>query len=522
MSIFDNLIDNDSSVLNESEMNNHMGGFRYFLQPDVVKDIKKPFKEKTSTNTTEFGSETNDIKDVDVSITDSISGYFNTNFKLDRDPLNNVNDLIVRYRKVSELSYVADAIDEIVCEAIIRENDESDIVSIGFNDKADPIADDIQGKIREEFANILDLLDFDDQGQDYFKQWYIDGRCLFQIILKKDEKGIQQGIQKIKLMSPLYLKRFYDEKKRAYFYIYDDKKMKNSRNVDVVGLIPDELVVFVPSGKYETEKKVPLSYLHTAIKDVQRLDTLEDHMLIYRISRAPERRVFYVDPGNLPPKKAEEYLQKIISTYRQKKVWDDNEGTLSAKVKHPSMIEDFFLLRRNGKATEIDTLAGGDALSQIEDLYYFNRKAMKSLKVPFSRLNFEDRQLGVSPTGNDITREEMKFDRYIKFLRYKFNVLFFELLKKQLVLKGIIEPNEWASLKRKLVFIYKTDTQFIEAKRLQTIEAQLNVLRDIEDYKDTYFSKEYIQKNVLQLTKEEIDEMDNQIMEDKAKEGENY
>jgi len=521
MSLFDNLVDNDSSAINEGAPDN-VGGFRYFLQPDVVKDIQEPFKEKPAKNTTEFGSETNDVKDVDVSISDSISGYFNTNFKLDRDPLNNVNDLIVRYRKVSELSYVNDAIDEIVCEAIIRETDGSNPVSIDFNDKSDPIKDDIKGKIVEEFANILDLLDFDDQGQDYFRQWYIDGRLLFQIVLKKDEKGIEKGIQKIKLMSPLYLKRFYDEKAQAYFYIYDDKQMKNSKNVDVIGLIPDELVVFTPSGKYETEKKVPLSFLHTAVKDIQRLDTLEDHMLIYRISRAPERRVFYVDPGNLPPKKAEEYLQKIISTYRQKKVWDDNEGTLSAKVKHPSMIEDFFLLRRNGKATEIDTLAGGDALSQIEDLHYFNKKAMASLKVPFSRLNNEDRQMGVSPTGNDITREEMKFHRYIMYLRYKFNVAFFELLRKQLLMKGIIEPNEWTSVKRKLVFKYKTDTQFIEAKKLQTMESRMAVLRDAIDYKDDYFSKKYIQKNILQFTTEEIEEIDNEIMEDKAKEGENY
>jgi hypothetical protein len=499
----------------------------YYLKPSSVEKIEKPLTDKNKyKNSTEFGNLAADIPDVDVV---SASSY-NSIFQMDTSNSNNINDTIKRYRNIAEIGYVDQAISEIVNQAIFRDTITQELIKLNFNDKHNKISEKLRGKIIEEFDNILDILDFDDQGDAFFKQWYIDGRLLLQVIF--DENNIKAGIKKVKLMSPLNVKRHLDVKEKKTFWVYeDDPDQRTSANAGVNGVgenqndmkyattIPDELVIFVPSGKYSLDGRVPLSYLHIALRDISRLDTLEDHFLIYRIVRSPERRVFYIDPGNIPPKKAESYLKQIMNTYKQNKVFNDKEGTIESKNQHPSMLEDFFLLRRNGKGTEIDTVGSAGGLGEIEDLFYFQKKALASMRVPFSRLNSDDRQTTsvISQTANEITREELKFSKFIDELRRKFNTLFFQLLKRQLIYKNIISLKDWDSIKRKLTFVYPSDTKFAQAKRLSNLSQQMEVLRDIKEYQGSYYTHDDIFKEVRGFTDDDIKNHLIKIQEEKIK-----
>ena len=494
---------------------------RYLFSPDLINKIQKPLddfrydNETLKKKTTEFGSmDDNDGLDIDGI---SASSY-NTIFSLDSPDAHTMNDLIKKYRVISQISYVNDSIEEIVSESIFISELPSNPVSVTFNDPQSKLVNTLKERIGDEFDTLLDIMDFDDIGHDYFRQWYIDGRLLVQTIL--DKKDMTKGILGVKTMSPLNLKRNWDPNEKRHYYTYDRDVVKLEDGTEAIKTIPDELMVFLPSGLYEKDKKVPISYLHTAIKEVNRLDTLEDHFLIYRIVRSPERRAFYIDAGNLPPKKAEQYLKQVINTYKQKKVYNESDGTLSSKNQHASILEDFFLLRRNGKGTEIATLgdsAGG--LETIEDLLYFQKKAARALHVPFGRMSSDDAQntSTVMPTGNEITREELKFSKFITKLRMKFNKLFFELLKRQLIYKKIIKPEEWKSIRRKLTFVYKSDTQFAAAKRMKNIENQLAVLRDADEYVGKYFTRNDIYKQILGKTDAEVKLFEKRIEEEKQK-----
>ena len=488
MSIFKDVFENiiSSNLIDED----------YYIDEKTKKEVK----------TTEFGKDDN-IKDVDV-YRDNISGsgYFSEGFNT-KDQMRDIDQLMRLYEAVSQLSLPFDSINEINNEAILV--NDRDRISIDFEDYKKELDDNLKEKISHEFYSLLDVMNFDDEAHDWFRQWFIQGRLLVQIVLNEDKP--KDGIQKFKIMSPYNLKRYYSKRDEKFYYIYKKDNVANySIDEDNSGAkIPDDLILFIPSGLYLSyEKKIPISFLHPAIKAIQRLDILEDHVLIYRISRAPERRVFYIDPGDIPPKKAELYLQKIISKYKQKQMWDTTNGVLTSKAKHPSMVEDFFLLRRNGKNTEIDTLPSGGALSDIEDLHYFKRDAVRSLRVPFSRLNYEDRQNNVTYNA-DITREEVQFSNYIKLLTGKFSVLFKKALKKQLVLKGIISEEDWSMVSRKLIFNFKRNSQYNDLLELQNLETRLSLLRDANDAKDDgYLSVDYIKKNILGFSEEQIREIE--------------
>jgi uncharacterized protein YajQ (UPF0234 family) len=487
------------------------GGFGYILKPEILQKLQEPFELSSKPETTEFKEPKIDVQNVDAIVS---SGYFLTQFVDEKSSLSTINELIIKYRLSSSLAYINQAINEIVNESVIR--DEVENVVIQFNEKSAKIGDTLKKKITEEFYNILDLLNWDDDGDELFRKWYIDGRLLIQVVL--EPKNLKKGIVELKTMSPLFLKRVFDKDKKEYYYIYDTRELQNSSNQQILGKIPDELVILTPSGLYEGEKRTPVSWIHYALRDINRLDILEDHMLIYRIVRSPERRVFYIDVGNMPPKQAEMYMQKVINSYKQKKTLDDTTGFLAPKTKHPSILEDFFLMRRNGKGTEIDTLPSVGGLESIEDLKYFQNKALQAMNVPFSRLNFDDRQENVSMslTNNDITREELKFLKFITRLQGKFSILFLQLLRKQLIYKNIIKPEEWKEIKRKINFKWKQDSVFVEAKKLNNLQARLNILRDVQEYQGTYFSSDYIWKQILGMSDKEIDQMKIQIQADKA------
>jgi hypothetical protein len=485
----------------------------YYLKPETVAKLEKPFddydeKDKGRIkNSTEIATDAIDKLDVDVVSASSYSSLLQVNSM----EAYNINDLIQTYRKTSELGFVNEAIWEIVNGAIYKEDHNQNPISLAFNDPQNKLKENIKEKILNEFEYLLDILDFDDTADEYFRRWYIDGRLIIQLVY--DEKKIDEGIKKVKLMSPLFLKRHEDKKTGKKYWVYDNSDIKSKTNsntyqemTETAVVIPDELLIMVPSGIYDRDMRFPISYLHYAQRDINRLDTLEDHFLIYRVVRAPERRVFYIDPGNLPPKKAEEYLRQVMNTYAQKKVYDDANGTLVSKNKHPSILEDFFLLRRNGKGTEIDTLAGGGDLGSIDDLHYFKTKAYKALNVPMGRMSEDgkDNTPVVNQTANEITREELKFSKYIDRLRTKFNYLFKQLLKTQLIRKKIISKHEWDDIRRKLVFNYKSDTQFVQAKRLNLLQQKLEIVRDAEEYSGKWLSKRDIHKLVFDRSDEDI------------------
>ncbi len=495
----------------------------YYLKPDIVKKLEQPFgkeeKDNSVKNSTEVAVDAIDKLDVDVV---SGSGYSSL-LQINNMDGYNVNDMIMQYRKISELGFVNEAIWEIINQAIYKEDHFQDPVDISFNDPQDKLKENVREKIVNEFKYIMDLLDFDDMGDEYFRRWFVDGRLIVQIIY--DEKKIQDGIKKIKLMSPLFLKRHEDTKSRKKFWVYDNSDIKSRTTSDtynevkeVAVIIPDELLVMVPSGVYDREMRFPISYLHYAMRDINRLDTLEDHFLIYRLVRAPERRVFYIDPGNLPPKKAEEYLRQVMNTYTQKKVYDDSKGTLVSKNKHPSILEDFFLLRRNDKGTQIETIPGGGDLGTIDDLEYFKTKAYRALNVPQGRIDKDNAQNTsvIAQTANEITREELKFSKYIDRLRGKFNTLFFKLLHVQLVRKNVIAKHEWSEIKRKICFNYKSDTQFVQAKRLSLLEQKLNILSTAEEAVGKWVTKRDIHKLIFDRSDEEIKEHYKKLEEERT------
>jgi hypothetical protein len=276
----------------------------------------------------------------------------------------------------------------------------------------------------------------------------------------------------------------------------------------------------VTSGLYEGERRISVSWLHPAMRDINRLDIIEDHMLIYRIVRSPERRVFYIDVGNMPPKQAEMYMQKVINSYKQKKVLDDTTGFLSPKTRHASILEDFFLMRRGDadRGTQIETLPSVGGLDEIKDLTYFMKKAYAALRIPSNRMTFygDRTENNINLTSSEITRDEVKFYRYIRKLQSKFSKMFGYLLRKQLIYKGIIKPDEWNRIRRKLEFRWKSDALFIETKRLANLGQRLTALRDIKEHEGTYYSREYIRKRVLNQIDQEINDIENQIAEEKA------
>jgi len=492
----------------------------FFLDPTIVSSLEKDFdgtKEEQKQQTTEFGGDDEDIKDINVVNATHFIHPFTSDTKS-----KDIDHLLITYRKMAEISYVENAIDQIIQDAVILDETTEVPVKLDFNDPNDEISGKLRDKIIDEFSHLLDIMDFDDQGDDIFKQWFVDGRLLVQTIIDKDKnKRRQSGILKTKIISPLFLKRQFNQRTKKYIYIYDDGKMKDYRGKDVIGKVPEELIVFVPSGKWDIHKSYSVSRLHTAIKDVNRLDILEDHMLIYRVVRAPERRVFYIDPGNIPPKKQEAYLEKIISKFKQNKVFDKETGTINAKTAHRGMLEDFFLLRKEGKGTEITTIGNSvGGLGEIQDLFFFERKAFKALKVPWSRNNFEDRQQNVvlgSARAEDITREELQFAKYISHLRKKFNILWFELLKRQLIYKNIIKKKEWESIKRKLKFLYKTNTEWVEAKKLANLEKRLDILTNIEEQIGKWFTRDFVHKQLFNRTDADIKELQTKLQEEKTK-----
>jgi len=425
------------------------------------------------------------------------------------------DDLIRRYRDIAIQPECDSAIEDIVSEAIA--SDERDMcVSVVLDNLQ--VSATIKKRIKEEFERILQLLDFNNKAHDIFRRWYVDGRIFYHKVI--DSQNPRKGIQQLRYIDPRKIKKVREVqtgkrgqvdvvKKFKEFYIYNQHGHQVNNTSTGVKLTFDS-IAYCPSGLIDMHKGTVLSYLNKAIKPVNQLRMIEDSVVIYRISRAPERRIFYIDVGNLPKIKAEQYLKDVMNRYRNKLVYDASTGEIRDDRNHMSMLEDFWLPRREGgRGTEITTLPGGANLGEIDDITYFQRKLYRSLNVPISRLEAEQNfSLGRS---TEITRDELKFTKFVGKLRKKFSVIFNDLLRTQLILTGVIAEEEWKQMSEHIQFDFLQDNNFTELKNAELLKERLEMLSQVENYVGTYFSKEWVKKNVLHLTDDEIGEMQKQM-----------
>jgi hypothetical protein len=385
--------------------------------------------------------------------------------------------------------------------------------------------------IREEFQNVLRMLDFSNMGSDIFRGWYIDGRLFYQVLI--DEKNPRMGIQELVYIDPRKIKKVRTVIKKKdprtkievidgyqEFYVFNDKATVQGQTLitqvnDTSVKIATDAIVNINSGLLDAKRQMVLSHVHKAIKPLNQLRMVEDAVVIYRLSRAPERRVFYIDVGNMPSKKAEQYLRDIMTKFRNKVVYDSSTGEVKDDRKFMSMMEDFYIPRRGeGKATEITTLPAGQNLGELSDVRYFENKLYKALNVPISRL---ETQTGFSlGRSTEITRDELKFSKFVDRLRNRFTILFDELMKRQLSLKGICSIDEWETLKEKIHYDFLKDNNFSELKEAELMSARLQLMAQIDPYVGTYYSKAYVKKHVLHFDEEGIKRMDVEIAEEQA------
>ena len=419
-----------------------------------------------------------------------------------------------QYRAVSIHPEVDAAIEDIINESITSNENESPVGLVLDKVKT---SDSVKKQIQEEFENICSMLDFTNLGHDIFRRWYIDGRVYHHLVV--DEKNLKSGIQEIRNIDATKIRKVKEIKKKKdpvsgasvvenvnEFYIYQEKPGGTNQGVK----LSNDSVSYVTSGLLDVDRKRVVSHLHKALKPINQLRMMEDSLVIYRLARAPERRIFYIDVGNLPRGKAETYMKDIMARYRNKLVYDANTGAIRDDRKHMSMLEDFWLPRREGgRGTEISTLPGGENLGQIDDIVYFQKRLYRSLNVPINRLEQESQfSLGRS---TEINRDEIKFQKFIDRLRNRFSTLFTDILKKQLVMKGIIVDEDWDSWKNDIVVDYKRDNHFSELKDAELLQNRLQTLDNMQQYVGEYFSKEWVMKNVLQFDDDDIQNMTDQI-----------
>ena len=468
-----------------------------------------------------------------ITIGNSLGGSYGIAINMEGDAKTE-SELITKYRGMMMQPEIAQAVDEVINEAINIDSHEN-AVEIVLDDTKLP--NKVRDRVVEEFEEILRLLDFSNYGYDIFQKFYVDGRLNYHIII--DNENLKDGIQEVRYVDPrkLRLVKEMDEKQKdphsgiplkkikKEYYLYSDSGFGSksiSNNVHsgqtVQGYrIAKDSIARVTSGFMNENNSLVLSYLHPAIKPLNQLRMLEDATVIYTITRAPERRIFYIDVGQLPKAKAEQYLHDMMTRHKNKLQYDSDSGDITDGRKFMTMTEDFWFPRRGGeRSTEVDILAGGSApaLSGDENLQYFQRKLYKSLKVPVSRL--EPETMYSFGRVSEITRDELKFSKFIRRLRTRFSALFDLLLEKQLILKGILDPEEWADVKDAIRYDFMKDNYFEELKQTEILREKVTMLRDIEEQIGKYYSREWVIKNVLFMSEDDMREMQKQMDKEKA------
>lgn len=453
-------------------------------------------------------------------------GYYGYYMDMDGSHIQNDTELIEKYRNMAGSPDIDQAVEIIINESIIFDTF-GNCVDINL-EEIKTLNDNSKKRIQKEFKNILSLLNFNLKGYDIFRNWYVDGRLYYHLVIDPDK--IKDGIQELDYIDPRKIKKIreIDKKidnktgveivtKKEEFFVYNNQGVA-SNNLKTYGgglsgsgiKIANDAIVYVPSGLLNVEKNQVISYLHKAIKPYNQLKMVEDALVIYRLARAPERRLFYIDVGTMSSARANQYVKSLQQSFRNKLVYDAQTGDIRDDRKFMSMLEDFWLPRREGgKGTEISTLPGGENLGQIDDVNYFKDKLYRSLNIPVSRLQTENGfSLGRS---TEITRDEIAFAKFINKIRKKFSQLFNDLLEKQLVLKGLVTTDEWQQYKNLLYYDFQKDNNFDELKEAELLRDRVDILNLIDPFVGKYFSKEWAQRNVLRLDDDEIKEIEGQI-----------
>ena len=476
-------------------------------------EIKKKDQEKEDRKRASFVAPMDEDEGIGNVI--NAGGHYGQYVDINGDQAKSEKEMIFKYRDISQHTECDAAVEDIVNEAIVSDDDSAP-VSLIMDDLDQP--DRIKKLINEEFEHVISMLNLNWYGHDIFRRWYVDGRLYYHKII--DEANPGQGLIELRSIDPTKIRKVRELKKEKdpktgaeivvgsseYFIFQNDSLGTKAQGLKIA----KDAITYVTSGLLDPSRKKILSHLHKALKPVNQLRMMEDSLVIYRLARAPERRIFYIDVGNLPKGKAEEYLRNIMAKYRNKMVYDAETGDMKDDKKHMSMLEDFWLPRREGgRGTEISTLPGGENLGQIDDIEYFRRKLYKSLNVPSGRLEQEQQfNLGRS---TEISRDELKFQKFINRLRKKFSALFIDILKTQLILKGIVTNEEWEDIRSDISVDFIKDNHFSELKDAELLRERLGTLREIDEYAGRYYSVEWIRKNVLMQTEEDIENIIKQI-----------
>jgi hypothetical protein len=455
-------------------------------------------------------------------IIDSGAGYFGTYIDFNNEVKSEI-EFINRYREMALHPEVEGAVEDIVNESIVYDREKK---SVELSLEQVDLSDNIKDKIHEEYEYLYHLLNFPNKGFEIFRRWFIDGKLYYHMVV--DSKSPKKGILDVRYVEPTLIRKVIELEKGM-----DNKKGKNaSEQIEVIkkaeeyfiykekpeqstGIrIAQEAVCYTTSGLYDASNKKVISYLHKAIKPLNQLRMIEDAVVIYRISRAPERRIFYIDVGKLPKTKAEQYVRSIMNKYRNKLVYDASTGAIRDDKKHMNMLEDFWLPRQEGgRGTEISTLDGGQNLGEMDDVLYFQKKLYQALNVPRTRLELgEQFSMG---RASEITRDEVKFMKYIDRLRNKFCELFKTMLKTQCLLKGIMTDQDWEKISVDISFDFVRDNHFSELKDYEIITERMNILRDVNDYIGKYYSVGWVRKNILQQSEEEMKDLDKEIAKER-------
>lgn len=472
----------------------------------------------------------------DEPIAVAAGGYFGTYVDTDHAARNEY-ELIRRYRDMALHPEVDSAVDEVVNEFVVSDAHDSP-VEINLDNLE--VGSSVKVKIRKEFDHIKKLLNFDNRAHEIVRNWYIDGRLFYHKVIDLDNP--KKGILELRYIDPLKIKKVRqkldnkakDSLTRAAikgtaleyeygtfidYFLFNPKGFYQGGTLGPVGdmslsqgvKIATDAITFVPSGLQDLNKRMVLSFLHKAIKSLNQLRMIEDSLVIYRLSRAPERRIFYIDVGNLPKVKAEQYLRDVMSRYRNKLVYDANTGEMRDDKKHMSMLEDFWLPRREGgRGTEITTLPGGQNLGELKDVEYFKKKLYNSLNLPPSRLTDDNKGFNLGKT-TEVLRDELKFAKFIGRLRKRFGELFQDILKTQLILKGIVSPEDWEDMKEHIQYDFLFDNHFNELKEIEMMNQRMATVTQMDPFVGKYYSIEYIRKSILHQTEKDYKEIDKQI-----------
>lgn len=440
-------------------------------------------------------------------------------------------ELVTRYRELSLLPDVDFAIDDIVNEMIILDGTEE---AVKINLEKVKLPKSVKQKIEEEFNNVLSLLDWNNQAYEIVRKWYIDGRLYYHVIIDESKKN--SGIQELRYIDPRQIRKVREIEREVdqdssmeLLRVTDEYFTYNSRGIQfnapnsfssVASMggvkISTDSICYVHSGIVDKYSASILSHLHKAIKPINQLKMMEDALVIYRIARAPERRIFYVDVGNLPKTKADDYLRSVMNRYRNKLQYNIETGEMKDDRRFLSMLEDFWLPRREGsQGTSIETLPGGENLGEMQDVEYFQKRVYRALNVPLSRLDSQSGfQLGKAA---EISRDEVKFSKFITRLRLRFSHLFDELLKKQLILKNVISADEWNKIRENTKFVFNTDNHFAELKESEILKSRLEVLQQVDAYTNKYFSVKWVRQHILKQSEQEQEVIDKEIQSESTK-----